>query len=108
MSPLLLKAKELLLDILFPPICATCNKNLYAEEKENSICTECFNLIPVLRTLTCPVCRARMAQNIKTCHKNIPYRLFAASTYENKLVKNMIWKLKYEKKTYIAKTLSKV
>jgi len=104
----LAKVKEISLDILFPPVCAICNKNLDKSGENRTACDKCFALIPILNTLSCPKCKARLANNTKTCHQNIPYRLMAASAYNNEQIRNIVWKLKYEKRTFAAKTIAEI
>ena len=108
MSFSLTKAKEITLDILFPPICIACEKSLLPHEKDRFICENCFSGIQINSTLTCPVCRARLADNKKICHKEASYRLAAAANYDNELVKNLIWQLKFQKKTVAAKILGEI
>ena len=108
MSSFFAKAKEIALDILFPPTCLVCRKSLESEEKEIALCRQCFDEIPVETALTCPICRARFAANIKICHRDASYRLMAASRYENEIVKSLIWRLKYEKLSAASKPLSEI
>ena len=108
MSPFLAKAREIALDILFPPLCISCRLPLTPSQKELAFCELCFSKIPVNTALTCPVCKARLALNIKICHKNSSYRLAAAVSYDNEIIKNLIWQLKYEKHTAAAKILAEV
>jgi ComF family protein len=56
-----------------------------------------ISAIQVFQTLFCPICQARLAENVKICHRDAPYKLAAASRYDGS-VKNLIWKLKYRKK----------
>jgi len=77
MLPFLIKAKDVVLDILFPPLCLNCQKHLkartYAENNADLrginqyVCRECLSLIKLNNTLFCPVCRARLAENKFTC-----------------------------------------
>lgn len=108
MFPFLTKAKEVFLDILFPPICINCNKSLNDARKLALLCETCRADIVVNTALTCPVCRSRLAENKKICHQNNPYRLAAAASYESELVKNLIHKLKYQKISGAAKPLSEI
>lgn len=72
------KIKNLILDILFPPI------NLESTA--------------INQTLFCPVCRARQARNVKICHQDAPYKLAAAAKYDGQ-VKDLILSLKYHQNT---------
>lgn len=72
------KIKHLILDAVFPPVKI---KNAFLHQ-----------------TMFCPVCRARLPDNKKICHKNSSYKLAAASNYDGE-VKKLIWRLKYRRKT---------
>lgn len=74
------KVKGWVLDILFP-------------------IPETLPEIKLNQTLFCPVCRARLPNNSKICHKNSQYKLGAATDYNNELVRRLIWRLKYRNKT---------
>ncbi|HEY4475776.1 MAG TPA: double zinc ribbon domain-containing protein [Candidatus Paceibacterota bacterium] len=102
------KYREALLDILFPPICLICGRVLGTENKNSAICSNCLNLIPIAYTLTCPECRARLAENKKICHRKAGYRLAAASNYENEKLKRLLWLLKYQKKTVAAEPIGEI
>ena len=56
-------------------------------------------------TLFCSVCRARLPENKKVCHKNAQYILGAAVRYDDR-VKEMIWHLKYRNRYTLAEPLS--
>lgn len=71
------KIVNLLLDSLFP--------------KKDTAKIQIFN------TFFCPLCRARQARGVKICHKDIPYKLAAASRYDGP-VKEWIHTLKYRKR----------
>lgn len=90
----LIKLKEMLLDALFPPICVSCKSFLNSEEKSNAVCHLCFSKISVHTTLFCGVCKARLPENKKICHKNAKYLLGAVANYED-IVRNLIHQYKY-------------
>lgn len=104
---ILTKTKNLLLDILFPPICINCKKFLEQSEKENSICNLCFSKINIHTTLFCGKCRARLPENKKICHKDAVYLLGAATDY-NEEIKNLIHVFKYQSWTRIKKPLEQI
>ena len=101
------KAKELLLDALFPKICLACGK-IFKENDDLSICKICIAEIPILNSLTCPTCSARLPENKKTCHKNISFTLAAATSYQNEIIKDLIWRLKYQRIAAAAKPLAEI
>ena len=90
----ILKMKDALLDILFPPICLHCKNSLSAEEKSSRICGTCVAQISIHTTLFCARCRARLPENKKICHRDMPYMLAAAVNYDGP-VKDLIHQLKY-------------
>lgn len=93
---MLLKAKNLFLDILFPSACLSCN-NYLAKGNQDKICLKCLTSIPIYQHLTCPICGARVPdiKNKPACHPNSRYILAAASDYKNPAVREMIHRLKY-------------
>src|SRR3989344_7065277 len=99
------KIKELLLDILFPPICLNCNTYLKKEEKDSALCGSCLAKIQVHNTFFCSVCRARLPENKKVCHKNSSYLLGAAVNY-NESVKSLVHGFKYKYWTRLKKPIS--
>ncbi len=86
---LLSKIKALLLEIIFPPVI------LPKDIKING-------------TLFCGKCHARLPENKKICHRDWPYRLGAVTGYDNQAVREMIWRLKYSKKSGYAEPLAGV
>ncbi len=92
--------KEALLDILFPPVCLHCKKNLAREEKSKMLCGDCAAQIHIHATLFCAKCRARLPDNKKICHKDTPYMLAAAVNYDGS-IKDLIHQLKYRRWTSV-------
>ncbi len=108
MFPFVIKAKEILLDILFPPLCLNCQKHLEtriatnanintnSREYKNYLCDNCYSLIKLNNTLFCPVCRARLADNKRICHYDSQYLLAAAGNYDDPVLQNLIHYFKYK------------
>lgn len=104
----LIKLKNIILDILFPPICVNCRKTLTnaendADQRGKIICEQCLGLIKLNSALFCPVCRARLAElssalreNKKICHRDAPYFLAAAGNYDDPVLQNLIHYFKYK------------
>ena len=101
----LVKIKEFLLDILFPPLCLNCSSSLQEKEKTSALCGRCREKITVHTTLFCSVCRARLPDNKKTCHKNSSYLLGAATNYDE-VIKSIIHRFKYKFWTRLENPLS--
>jgi len=96
MIKFLIKAKNIILDILFPPLCLNCHKTLITEQKLQTqyLCDVCYNSIQLNTSLFCPVCRLRLAENKKICsHAN--YLLGAAGNYDDPVLRNLIHYFKY-------------
>lgn len=98
MNCFLIKAKNIMLDIIFPPICLNCRKYLIGDK---FICDDCFRLIKINSALFCPICKSRLADNKKICNhsKKIQpyfYLLAAAGNYDDAVLRNLIHGLKYQ------------
>jgi ComF family protein len=91
------KLKNLILDILFPPICLNCKADLQESEKENKICKKCLDSITINSSFFCAKCGARFPNDKKTCHKEMKFILASATSYQNNSAKNIIKFLKYAK-----------
>lgn len=99
--------KNVVLDILFPPICLTCGKNLNKSEKYKIICQKCLDSIPLYDSLFCPVCLRRSPDENK-CHPQSHYRLASACHYDNEVIKKLIWQFKYENWLSAAEPLAEI
>lgn len=102
----LLKLKDVVLDIFFPPLCLNCRKHLGS--KGGLLCDDCQSLIKLNNTLFCPVCRARLADGRKICHRDSQYLLAAASNYDNPVIQNLIHYFKYKSFQNIAPILGEI
>lgn len=102
---ILIKIKNVFLDILFPPICLNCRNYLPETEKSNKICKKCLDSIQIHSSFFCPKCKSRIPNEIfqlaehqqKFCHKDTNYLLISVTDYQNQAIKNIIWFLKYKK-----------
>ena len=79
------KQVQKFLDILFPKYCFGCGK------KTEYLCQKCLSEI-------------RPAAG----RQNVSLPAFAASSYENPLVKKLVWRLKYRHKYTLAKVLAEI
>lgn len=96
------------LDILFPAVCAGCKKNLHKEDRGLFLCASCLETAITYDTLLCAVCSARLPENKKTCHKDAPHLLGAATNYDNPRMKSLIWELKYARHPWAARPLGMI
>jgi ComF family protein len=88
--------KKIILDILFPPACLSC-ENIIDGDEEKYLCEKCRARIVINDTLFCAECKARLPENSKICHPKTLARLAAATQYDEPAAKKLIWRLKYEK-----------
>ena len=91
MKLFLIKCKNFVLDILFPPLCLNCKKGL---TQNKYLCDNCHNSIQLNTSLFCPVCRLRLAENKKICG-HTKYLLGAAGNYDDSVIRNLIHYFKY-------------
>lgn len=123
---ILSKAKNILLDILFPPICLSCKNLLLEIERETHstssqpsqsfggqagqarICLKCLGSIQIYSSFFCPKCRSRVPEIDKVCHKEIKFLLAPATDYQNPVVKNLVWFLKYHKWQSVIKIIKPI
>lgn len=79
--------------MLFPPLCVSCEKRV--ENEDVVLCISCIKSIMLHSSFFCPVCEARVPPGEKICHGDAGYILAAATSYEQKAVRNLIHALKY-------------
>ncbi len=106
MFPFLISAKNLILDILFPPLCLNCQKHL--EARTIQLCENCHSSIKINSALFCPICRARLAENKKICHFDSQYLLAATGNYDDPILQNLIHCFKYRKMDFLTPTLNEI
>ncbi|HOM68548.1 MAG TPA: phosphoribosyltransferase family protein [Candidatus Paceibacterota bacterium] len=92
------KSTDFILDLFFPVSCLNCNlaKNKLTNP-QGYLCLNCFKKIEINSWAFCPKCNKKLI-NLQPCqtHKNNPLKILGAATfYENKLVKKIIWEYKY-------------
>ena len=93
---MLARAKNLLLDMLFPRTCLTCAKNIAVHNAHTLICDACMAAVPLYDAMHCPVCMRRIPEGGKPCHPEAKYTLAGATHYGNDTVQKLIWQMKYE------------
>jgi len=91
---LLSSFKNFLKDLLFPPFCIGCHR------EGTYLCEDCFSLIEIIENQYCPFCYPpKIVPDGKTCStcRKSKYLtgLYFSTSYQNPLVKKMIWLYKY-------------
>jgi len=102
--------KTFLLDLIFPRFCLGCQKEM-ASKQSVLVCDACFGKITLNSGVQCHICGLRISvpEGHKKCHKKTPLRgLFAASHYENPILKEMIHRFKYQSVESLKKPLAEL
>ena len=106
------RLSRIVLDILFPPLCAYCEA--YLDGASMPICEPCFGTIMKNTSLFCPICNARLANNRRVCihakrhNDRFPYLLGAATVYDDPVARACIHRCKYEKVHALAPVLARL
>jgi ComF family protein len=102
--------KNFLLDLIFPRYCLGCKKEM-ASKQSVLVCDACFGKITLNSGVQCHICGLRISvpEGHKKCYKKTPLRgLFAASQYENPILKEMIRQFKYQSVESLKKPLAEL
>ncbi len=97
------------LDIIFPSLCVNCLRR-----GEKTLCSECFAKIEINNSFFCPECNRRLPADeelLKTknlCHPEARFILAAAAPYENKVVRELIHALKYNRTKAVLEPLGEI
>lgn len=95
MSPLWLKLKNIFLDILFPPLCLSCQK--YLLDSSDFICPDCLASLTLNSSPLCPVCGLRQPNKHLSCHHSPPFTLLAATGFHHSPAAALVHALKFKK-----------
>lgn len=90
---------EFFFDLLFPVRCLGCGRQKGAGNSRGFLCDTCRAGIPVYDWLFCPVCEKKLAGSTPCpTHRGKSHlkALGVVTSYENQLVKNLIWAFKYD------------
>ena len=104
------KIFNFIISIIFPRTCSLCKNTIPFSSKKN-ICDECLEKIPKLEGLICHKCSLPLPDGGATCsdcksNEDIYFEVLKAPfTYSTQMQK-LIKKLKYSRKTFLAKDLS--
>lgn len=100
------KAKDFILDILFPISCIYCGK------ENNWLCEECLDKIPQKQEWVCPICEKNITPGGRVCFqcrkKSLLDGLLVASSYKNKIISSAVHYYKYRFADSIAPFLGKI
>ncbi|MDP3004036.1 MAG: ComF family protein [Candidatus Azambacteria bacterium] len=105
------RGKGWLLDLVFPRFCLGCEKEM-ASKQSVLVCDACFGKIILNSGVQCHICGSRISVpegHNKRCRKKTPLKgLFAASQYQNPILKEMIHQFKYQSVESLKKPLAKL
>ena len=86
------------LDVIFPQVCLSCK--IYLQNRDGKLsllCGKCQKQIEINNCFYCPKCGRRLPDAKKFCHQDVRFILAAATSYQNKVSRELIHILKYEK-----------
>ena len=104
------KILNFIISIFFPRTCSLCGKTMPFSSQQN-ICNECLGKIPNLEGLICHKCSLPLPDGGATCsdcknNKNIYFEVLKSPYLYSTQMQKLIKKLKYSRKTFLAKDLS--
>ncbi len=82
-------------DVVFPPICLSCEKIIGDAERELSLCTSCRSHFKTASGFFCPICSRRLPAPYVPCHKKAQFVLAAPFFFEDPAVQKIVHLLKY-------------
>ena len=104
------KILNFIISLIFPRTCSLCRKTMSFSSEQN-ICDECLEKIPKLEGLICHKCSLPLPDGGATCpdcksNKDIYFEILKAPYTYSIQIQKLIKKLKYSRKTFLAKDLS--
>ncbi|MBI2057692.1 MAG: ComF family protein [Candidatus Yanofskybacteria bacterium] len=91
--------KDFFFDLFFPIHCLGCNKIQNADDPDKYSCQPCFQRINIRKGFECAFCASPTSQG-ETCpfcrKDHFLDFIWIAASYEEPLVKKMLWALKYK------------
>ena len=104
------KILNFIISIIFPRTCSLCGATLHFSSKQN-ICNNCLEKIPKLEGLICHKCSLPLPDGGATCsdcksNKDIYFEVLKSPYLYSTQMQKLIKKLKYSRKTFLAKDLS--
>ncbi len=98
-----MKALDRLLDLIFPPVCLSCS---HPVGHGAALCAKCDSCLELNDTFFCGRCSARVPDDKKICHRELPYLLAAALDYRTKPAADLVKALKFRRAKVAAEYLS--
>ncbi len=86
---------DAIFDVVFPPICLSCEKIIGKAEQELSLCTSCRSRFTTASGFFCPVCKRRLPKPYVPCHEKAQFVLAAPFFFEDPMAQKIIHLLKY-------------
>ncbi|WP_372519126.1 ComF family protein [Candidatus Ruminimicrobiellum ovillum] len=104
------KILNFIISIIFPRTCSLCGKKISFNFEKN-ICNECIEKLPKVEGLICHKCSLPLPDGGATCsdcksNKDIYFENLKSPYIYSLQMKKLIKKLKYSRKTFLAKDLS--
>lgn len=104
------KILKFIISILFPRTCSLCGKTMSFSSEQN-LCDQCLENVPKVEGLICHKCSLPLPDGGATCsdcksNKDIYFEVLKAPYLYSFQMQKLIKKLKYSKRTFLAKDLS--
>ncbi|PIR88006.1 MAG: hypothetical protein COU10_01535 [Candidatus Harrisonbacteria bacterium CG10_big_fil_rev_8_21_14_0_10_45_28] len=87
---------ESFLDILFPASCLNCHGKLSRDREHFFICRSCLLNVELASGFVCPKCGGRLPELQLSCHGQVDYILACPTSYDNLIIKKLIWQFKFK------------
>jgi ComF family protein len=86
---------DAIFDVVFPPICLSCETIIGEKERILSLCTTCRSRFKTASGFFCPVCGGRLPTLRVPCHEKTPFVLATPFSFADPVVQKIIHLLKY-------------
>ena len=98
---------QIFLDAVFPPRCVACGVHL-DNAKGGVLCDRCRKSIPIHTAFFCAECKKRRPEGKKTCHPGAEFLVAAASSYNNRALRELVHAWKYNNILAASKEAQKI
>ena len=86
---------DAIFDVVFPPICLSCETIVGEDERTLSLCTSCRSRLQTTSGFFCPACGRRLPAPHVPCHGGVQFVLAAPFFFEDPVIRKVIHLLKY-------------